>query len=97
MILEHAQLSVIAGTESKFEQAFSKAKKYIMRQKGCISLNLHRGTEAPNTYLLFVHWETIENHEIGFRKSADYQKWRKFLHRFYTSFLQIMYFKVEEK
>ncbi len=94
MILEHALLPVIKGKENEFEQAFTQAKKYIMRQKGFISLSLHKGVEEPNIYLLLVKWESVEDHEIGFRQSDDYQKWRKLLHHFYNPFPKVTHFEI---
>ena len=33
--------------------------------------------EKPTRYRLFVGWETLENHTVDFRGSADFQEWRK--------------------
>jgi hypothetical protein len=33
-----------------------------------------------------VNWETIEDHEIGFSKSDEYQQWKTLLHHFYEPF-----------
>jgi heme-degrading monooxygenase HmoA len=36
--------------------------------------------------MLLVRWESVENHEVGFRKSEQYQEWRHLLHHFYDPF-----------
>jgi hypothetical protein len=33
-----------------------------------------------------VHWARLEDHTIGFRQSAEYQRWRALLHHFYDPF-----------
>jgi len=38
---------------------------------------LQRSVETPSRYRLFVKWETLENHTVDFRGSADFQEWRK--------------------
>lgn len=40
-----------------------------------------------------MKWETIEDHEIGFRKSEEYQKWKKLLHHFYEPFPTVEHYK----
>jgi len=33
-----------------------------------------------------VNWKNIESHEIGFRKSDVYKKWKALLHDYYDPF-----------
>ena len=39
---------------------------------------LQRSIEKPARYRLFVQWETVENHTVDFRGSADFAEWRLF-------------------
>jgi heme-degrading monooxygenase HmoA len=77
MILEIAQIDVKSGLEAEFEQAVTKATPLFQRAKGCKGMTLHRSAEKPERYRLFVTWDTIENHTVDFRGSADFQEWRK--------------------
>ncbi len=77
MILEIAQIDVKAGTEKEFEGQVAKAAPLFKRAKGCKAMSLHRSTENPSRYRLFVQWETLENHTVDFRNSADFAEWRK--------------------
>lgn len=86
MILESAALDVRPGQELEFEAAFAEAKRVIASMPGFISLELHRGIEKPNRYLLLVRWERLEDHTVGFRESTKYQQWRALLHHFYDPF-----------
>jgi heme-degrading monooxygenase HmoA len=54
-----------------------------------MSLQLHKGVEEPSRYLLLVQWQRLEDHTEGFRKSADYQRWKTLLHHFYDPFPQV--------
>ena len=40
------------------------------------ALTLSRCVEKPSDYLLLVQWQTLEDHTVGFRQSAEYQRWR---------------------
>jgi heme-degrading monooxygenase HmoA len=77
MILEIAQIDVTPGLEDEFEAGVKKAVAVFRRAKGCKGLELQRGIEQPSRYRLLVKWETVENHTMDFRGSADFQEWRK--------------------
>ena len=77
MITEIAQIDVKPGLESEFEAAVKKAAPLFKRAKGCRGMELERSIEKPSRYRLFVKWETIEDHTVAFRESADFQEWRK--------------------
>ena len=77
MILEIAQIDVKHGLESEFEAGVAKAAPIFQRAKGCKGMSLQRSVEKPARYRLFVTWDTIENHTVDFRNSADFQEWRK--------------------
>lgn len=76
MILEIAQIDVTPGMEAEFEAGVAKAAPIFRRAKGCRGMTLQRSREKPMRYRLFVQWETLENHTVDFRNSADFQEWR---------------------
>lgn len=86
MILEIATLYVNAGRQKKFEEDFKIARQYISSTKGFLSLALQKSIEQNNKYILLVEWERIEDHLIGFRQSAIYNKWKELLHHYYDPF-----------
>jgi heme-degrading monooxygenase HmoA len=86
MILEVAVLDVKPGMTAQFEAVFPMASKIIAGSPGYISHELQRCLENPNRYILRVRWQTLEDHTIGFRQSAEYQEWRSLLHHFYDPF-----------
>lgn len=92
MILEQAVLPVKPGQEPEFEAAFEQAKAIISTMPGFRSLTLSRCIERPETYLLLVEWERLEDHTEGFRGSAEYQQWRSLLHHFYEPFPTVEHF-----
>jgi quinol monooxygenase YgiN len=77
MITEIAQIDVKSGSEKEFESGVKQAAPIFRRAKGCHGMELRRSIEKPSRYRLFVTWETVENHNVDFRGSADFQEWRK--------------------
>ena len=85
MILEIAQIDVKPGAEAEFEAGVAKATPLFQRARGCRGMELHRSAEKPSRYRLFVTWETLENHTVDFRGSADFQEWRKLVGHCFAS------------
>ena len=93
MVLEHALLPVRPGTAADFEAAFAEARAVIAASPGFRRLALSRCVERPDTYLLLVEWDRLEDHTEGFRGSAGYQRWRELLHGFYDPFPTVEHFR----
>ena len=53
---------------------------------GYVSHDLQKCLEKRDRYLLLVYWQTLEDHTIGFRQSAEYETWKTLLHHFYDPF-----------
>lgn len=86
MILEVAILHIKAGRNNEFESSFRKASKIISKAKGYIRHELQKCIEEENKYILLVRWETLKDHTIGFRESAEYEEWKALLHHYYEPF-----------
>jgi heme-degrading monooxygenase HmoA len=86
VILEVAVLNVKPGEGDTFEAAFADAQRIIASMPGYIEHELQRCLEVENRYILLVHWQTLEDHTVGFRGSTQYQEWKRLLHHFYDPF-----------
>ncbi len=93
MILEQAILHIKPGKSEAFEKAFKEAQKIISTMKGYIRHDVLKCIEENDKYVLLVEWETIEDHETGFRKSEEYQQWKKLLHHFYDPFPIVQHYQ----
>ena len=93
MILEIADLHVVPGHEAEFEAAFAQARAIITAAPGFRALELQRSVEEPSRYALLVRWRTIEDHTEGFRKSPEYERWRKLLHHFYDPSPEVLHYR----
>jgi heme-degrading monooxygenase HmoA len=85
---------VIPGQEGAFETAFTQAKGIISSMPGFVSLELQCCLQNKSRYLLLVKWETLEDHTVGFRGSAEYQRWKALLHHFYDPFPTVEHYEV---
>ena len=92
MIVEHALLQVRAGEGAAFERALAKARPLVAASPGFLGMEVRRGCEAVETYLLIVHWDRMEDHRDSFRCSDRYDAWRTLLHHFYDPMPVVQYF-----
>ncbi|GAA5648563.1 MULTISPECIES: antibiotic biosynthesis monooxygenase family protein [Vibrio] len=93
MILEVAILNVKPELSTQFERNFAQAQTIIASMPGYIAHQLQRCLETPDQYLLLVNWETLEDHEQGFRQSPQYQEWKQLLHHFYHPFPTVEHYE----
>jgi heme-degrading monooxygenase HmoA len=84
MIIERALMAITPGSEADFEAALAQAKLVVAQAKGFKGLRAARGIENPSTYLLLLHWETVEDHTVGFRESDLFTQWRAHIGPFFA-------------
>lgn len=86
MITEHAILQVKPGQATAFEVAMREAIPLISATPGFRGIKVQPCIETADRYLLLVQWDTVADHEQGFRGSDRYQTWKALLHQFYDPF-----------
>lgn len=84
MIYEVANILVRGGMGLQFEQSFSQALPLFERAAGCKSARLERSVEDPDRYLIVIGWQTLDDHVVRFRTSADYALWRELVGDFFA-------------
>jgi len=77
MVLESAELLIKPGMEEEFEAGVRQATPLFQRARGCAGMQLQRSIENPRAYRLLVRWATVEDHNVHFRGSEDFQEWRR--------------------
>ena len=76
MIVELAQLTIIAGREAEFESVFRIAISAPAGCHGYLAHELRRSIESPSRYMLRIEWGMLEDHTVGFRGSPAFTQWR---------------------
>lgn len=85
MILERALFAIKPGTAGDFAAAFAQARRQIESARGFHKLEMRHGIENPDSFLLLVWWETLEDHTKGFRESDGFVQWRAILGPLFAS------------
>ena len=85
MILEIADIRIQPGQQAAFEAAISEGIATALSQSpGFISARVERGIESPERYMLFVEWQTLDDHMHGFRNGPLFAVWRSLVGGFFA-------------
>ena len=77
MILELADIRIHAGKQQEFDAAIKNGvETVIAHAKGFKGYKVNKCIETPERYVLMIFWETLENHTVDFRGSANFADWR---------------------
>lgn len=94
MIIEIADIRIVAGKQREFEAAIQKAvADVISRAKGFKGATVRHSIESPERYVLQVQWETLEDHTVGFRESPLFTEWRGIIGPFFAAPPQVEHFQ----
>ena len=85
MILEIADIRVVAGKEAEFDAAIQHGVETVAsKAKGFRGYKVNKGIESPERYILMIFWDTLENHTVDFRQSEAFQQWRAIVGPFFA-------------
>ena len=76
MVLEVALIDVHPGQEDEFAAAYRLGHPILAGTPGCRSVRMTRGIESASRFVLLVEWDSVEAHNVGFRESANFGRWR---------------------
>lgn len=94
MILELADIRIQPGKQAEFDEAIKRGiAQTIAKAKGYLGHKVQKGVEAPERYLLMVHWATLENHTVDFRGSPAFQSWRGLVGSYFATPPKVEHFE----
>lgn len=86
MILELADIRIHRGQNAAFEEAIQRGlATVISKASGFQGFSVNRGIESAERYILQIHWNTLDDHTIGFRESPQFAQWRAIVGPFFAA------------
>src|SRR5262245_9563923 len=70
MIVEYIRYIIEPARANDFLDAYQTASKSMKDSPHCLGYELSRCTEARESFILRIHWDSEEGHVKGFRTSA---------------------------
>ena len=93
MVIESAQLPIIAGREEEFEQAMVRGREILESSPGSGKVMITRGVENPSTYVLLIEWESVEKHQKAMEEEG-FREFREILRSFYDGKAIVQHFEL---
>lgn len=85
MILEHCDIEIDPAKSAEFEEAILRGVETVVaKSKGFRGYKVNHSVETSARYLLFIYWDTLENHTVDFRGSEAFADWRAIVGPFFT-------------
>jgi len=85
MILEHCDIEIDPAKSAEFEEAILRGvETVIAKSKGFRGYKVNYSVETSARYLLFIYWDTLENHTVDFRGSEAFADWRAIVGPFFA-------------
>ena len=95
MILELADIRIQPGRQLEFKKAVMHGLDTVLsKAKGFVRYDVRHSIETPERYVLLIHWETLEDHTIGFRTSPAHAEWRSIVSPFFAEAPYVEHFEV---
>lgn len=73
MIIEYIRYTIDADRADRFVTAYGHAGESLRASEHCLGYELTRCTEAPDSFILRIAWDSERGHLEGFRTSAPFQ------------------------
>jgi len=86
MILEIADIRIQPGQQAAFDAAIRHGIESVAsKAAGFRGFEVRKGIESPERYILMIHWETLEDHTVGFREGPLFAQWRAIVGPFFAA------------
>lgn len=92
-VLEVALFQIHPGEMAAFESAIGQAFQYLQQTEGYIAHQLHHCLESEQTYMLLIHWDSLQAHLVTFRQSENYVQWRALISPYFAEPPQVMHYR----
>jgi heme-degrading monooxygenase HmoA len=76
MIIEVAIIDARPGQGDAMEAGLTRAREVIARAAGYRGSTFHRGIERRDRFVLTIAWDSVADHEVGFRTGPLFPEWR---------------------
>jgi quinol monooxygenase YgiN len=73
MIVEYIRYNVAPSRAKDFLSAYEAASKSMKDSPHCLGYELTQCTEAPESFILRILWDSAEGHLKGFRTSPEFK------------------------
>ena len=95
MIVEVVDFKIDPAKHEAFGPVLKQAVQSVLSQAaGYAGHSVLACIETPGRYVLTVHWDTLEDHTVGFRQSPAFADWRALIGPYFAQPPHVEHFLV---
>ena len=94
MVVEYIRYTIPPEQAGEFEAAYAQARASLDASSHCLSYELARGVEEPEHWILRIEWDSVEGHEQGFRRSAEFRPFLQAIRPFIERIDEMKHYEV---
>ena len=92
MVVEYIRYVIPANQAAAFEDAYHRAGVILSADEHCLGHEVSRGVEYPDRYVVRIEWDSVEGHELGFRKSRAFGEFFALVKPFYEAIEEMTHY-----
>lgn len=73
MIVEYIRYTIAADRAASFQLAYERAAESLRASEHCLGYELAQCSEAPDSFILRIVWDSERGHLEGFRTSPQFK------------------------
>ena len=93
MVIEYIRYRIDAGRSDEFERAYAKAVSSLAASPNCLTYQVARGVEEPESYIVRIEWDSVEGHEQGFRRSPEFRDFFRAVKPFFDDIEEMRHYE----
>lgn len=94
MIIEYIRYQIPANHHAEFLDAYRSAGQELGASTHCIRYEISQGVEEPDNFVIRIEWNSVEEHEKGFRTSAEFGPFFAKVKPFFTNIREMKHYEV---
>jgi heme-degrading monooxygenase HmoA len=95
VIVEIADIKVRPEDRAAFAEAIARAAETVLsRAAGYRRHTILACQETPGRFVLYVEWDSLEAHTVGFRQSPAFTDWRAIIGPYFAQPPHVEHFEV---
>ena len=94
MIVEYIRYKSQPEQFAPFEEAYIKAQAVLQQSKNFVGYDITKGIDEPDSYIVRIHWDSVEGHLNGFRKSPVFPPFYQLVKPFFNNIEEMKHYEV---
>ena len=97
MVVEYIRYTIAPERHAQFLAAYAAAAVELEGSPHCVRFEVSQGIEERDHFVVRIVWDSLEGHELGFRKSAEFPAFFAKVKPFFTEIQEMKHYAVASR